>query len=327
MDLITLKRTAAEIAAAAVFELFPDVELWGGGETPTGFSYDLYFPHPINPETVSMIEERMRQIVREKRAIRTLNMVAFSAKEFLKKKGHFARTEDLGDDEEVELIQMGDFVDLSPGPHLKNSAEAAAFKITSIDALPDQGVRIVGCVHTSKDALKYFLKKLAQYKSPEKMGEERGYWLQSPFGLVWKKSGLVVREKLIEVLKSHLFEGAVEVSSPLGSDLDEVHAWLKMGRVAEVKEGQIQINSYGSKGELQEKMISSLHSVAKTLTILGFTASMPPLGRVAEFWVEDGIERQWPIVQVKKDETRVAILVDVERIFALLLEIGKLENQ
>lgn len=321
MDLLAFRRTAAEIAAAAVFELFPDVELWGGSETPTGFAYDFYFPHPIHPETLPMIEERMRQIIRERRPIRTLDMVPFSARELLKKEGHFIRAEELDGEDLVEVIQIGDFTDLCPGPHLKNTAEAAAFKINSVEVLPDRGMRLTGYVHTSKDSLKHFLKKLSQYRSPEKIGEARGYWVQSPYGLIWKRAGIEAKAKLVQTLKEQLCVGAMEVSCPQG-DRDAMHAWLGREKVSEQWGEWLQISVYSNNLEF------SLQSVAKTLTILGFTASMSPLGRETEFWIEDGIERRWPVVQVKKDEARVVILVDVEKIFALLLEMMvTLENQ
>src|SRR3990167_776706 len=147
MDLEVLKRTAAEIAAAAVYELYPDVELLGGEATAIGFFYDFVFPHPIH---LHIIEEKMKQIVREKRVIRTLVMVPFSASELLKSQGHYAQAEKLSGEELVEVIQIDSFHGLSKGPHLNNTVELTAFKI-KVESLPEKRMRIIGWCHRSKD--------------------------------------------------------------------------------------------------------------------------------------------------------------------------------
>lgn len=311
-----MRRTAAEIAAAAVYEIYPNVELWGGGITSTGFFYDFYFPHPIHAH---LIEERMRQIVKEKRPIRTLEMVAFSAGELLKKEGHTARAEEL-EEGLVEIIQIGSFHDLSPGPHLKNTAELAAFKI-SVEALPEKGMRVVGCCHTSKDELKQFLKKVDNYTEPQLRGEKMGLWK----GEIWLPQGLKRRQQLIHFLKEQWFDGALEISGPLEGDRSAMHRSLGKPKVAEVlpREKGIQVSFFGKP---EQEVISSLQSIGKTLTILGFDHSTESLGRGTDFLVEDELGRKWPVVQVKRISRNGSPAVDfyfiaeVEQILALLLE-------
>lgn len=313
-----MRRTAAEIAAAAVYEIYPDVELWGGGETSTGFHYDFYFPHPVHAH---LIEERMRQIVRERRPIRTLEMVSFSAKELLKKEGHAARAEEL-EEGLVEMIQIGAFHDLSPGPHLKNTAELAAFKI-AVETLPDRGLRINGWCHNSKDELKKFLKKLERYTEHPRLGEKMGLWK----GEIWLPRGLERRQLLIDSLKQHWFEGALEVAGPLEGDRTARHRTLGKPKVAEVwthPEAGMQVSFFGRP---ESEMISSLQSIGKTLTILGFDHSTVPSGvGGVDFLIEDELGRKWPVVQLKRVSREGSLAVDfyfaaaVERILALLLE-------
>jgi hypothetical protein len=303
MEPSVLRRTAAEIAAAALVEVYPNVTLLGGGETPLGFAYEFECPHPVQ---LNVLEERMRQIVREKRPIRTLEMVAFSASELLKKEGHCGREVGEG---LVEVIQIGSFHDLSEGPHLKNTAELAAFKIEL-----EEG-RIVGWCASSKEELKKFLKKLSQYTEPEKIGEKMGLWK----GDVWLVKGIEFREKLIRFLKKEWFSQVVEVSSPPGGDPLEFHRKLGKGKVGEVwadpERGQwvLQI-SFFKPGK--EEMISCLQSIGKTLTILGFEPTSLSTG----FEVEDELGRKWPLVQVKKGKGDQVVVVEIEKIISLLLE-------
>ncbi len=320
----TLRRTAAEIAAAAVYELYPDVALLGGSETDVGFVYDFVFPHPIHTH---LIEEKMRQIVREKRPIRTLEMVPFSASELLKAKGLKTRAEAIPDEDLVEIIQMGSFHDLSLGPHLKNTAELAAFKIEA-EALPDQKMRLSGWCHHSKEELKQFLKRLEIYTDPIRLGEMHGFWK----GEIWFSKGLQAREKLIQILKREWFQGAFEILGPFRIDPLALHLAQRKKKVVEVSplspcKTQIWVSFFGPE---KEEEISFLHLIGKTLTILGFDHSIAHVGSRTDFVIEDGMGRKQILVHVERRGKDLQLSAQVESILEGMLEknlIGMLENQ
>ncbi len=297
MNLDTYRRTAAEIAAAAIFEIFPKVELLGGGETSTGFVYHVLFPHPIHKETLDLVEERMRQIIREKRPIKTLEMVPFSASELLKREGHHQRAGELEGEGLVELIQIGSFTDLCEGPHLKNTSELGAFKILSIEPMEEQVVRITGCVYPSKQELKDFLKRFRDYSEINhlKIGQRIGFWLVVEEGIVWTGKGIKAREKLIEFFKRQLWPREIqEISAPLSAARPELYAAIaekmkklplhigeigcwpndswepESGLFENSEETRIQKISYFPPGQIEEETISSLQTIDKTLNILGF---------------------------------------------------------
>jgi hypothetical protein len=210
-------------------------------------------------------------------------------------------------------MQIGNFYDLSDGPHLKNTAELAAFKIQA-EPLPDRGMRITGWCHSSKEALKKYLKKVAHYVEPQELGEKMGLWKDT----VWLPEGLKWRRQLIDFLKKEWFEGAIEVSCE--GDRVALHRALGKPRVAEVVgEKAIQLSFFALP---QEEMISSLQSIGKTLTILGFDHNLVDHA----FVVEDGLERKRPLVEIKKISRKGAATVDlvivaeVDQMFSLLLE-------
>jgi hypothetical protein len=76
----------------------------------------------------------------------------------------------------------------------------------------------------------------------------------------------------------------------------------------------------------EEVVISCLHSIAKTLTILGFDHSTIHEGRETAYVVEDGIGRCHPVVQVKRISRKgsravdITIAAEVEQMLSLLLE-------
>jgi hypothetical protein len=322
LDLSILRRTAAELVAAAICELFPGVELLGGGETSSGFFYEFRFSHPLHAH---QIEEKMREMIKERRPIRTLEMVAFSAAELLKKEGHQVRLQELEglDKELVELIQIGSFYDLCEGPHLKNTAEIAAFKI-ELQSLPEGVWRVEGWGHYSKELLKQFLKKLSQYTDPQKLGEKMGFWQ----GSVWLAPGLAVKSKLLRKLKEFLAEDALEVSAPKTSDRMELLRALNRPKLVEVltcEQGETQLQTIFF-NQNEKECISSLQSIGKTLTMLGFDHSTLSKGREADYLVEDELGVRWPVIHVKKVPYKGSRNVDleitagVEKIFSLLLE-------
>jgi hypothetical protein len=323
MDLICLRRSAAELAAAAVFELYPNVELLGGADTPTGFLCDLHFPHPVHPDTLKLIEEKMRQIVREARPVKTLEMHIVSAKEFLKKEGHLRRIEELEEEEGelVELIQIGSFHNLSPGPHVKNSAELGAFKMDPIEILGDSEIRLTGYVYPSKQELKDFLKRLQTYVDPIDLGEWVGLWKEIKGTRVWLDKGIALRKTLLSFLKKKLWVGAIEVS---GGHHEIIAQKMGVLRVGEIEEEDLILNSFPK--EPTSELNSLLQLVEKTLIILGFKfawnrAALITPSTPAIFEVEDGLGRKWPVVTVEADGKKaISVRVPIEINLSLLLE-------
>lgn len=285
----SLQRTAAEVLAAAVFEMFPEVVLLGGSETASGFYYDFYFPHPLNPELPFQIEERMRQIVKEERGISKQEMVGVSAKEFLKSKGHFERAESVEGPGLYTILRMGSFIDLVFGAVLKNSSEVSHFKIFPPVSMEDQKIRIWGVACESKESLKNFLKKKKSYEQTrhERIGELRKFWTMIDGKFVWLKDGLEARRRLSSLLKENFFPESMEVGCPNSSDRHLLHnKILKQKNVRAVLE-EFLIHTEKSSVEdtglfepreakaIQittsiENAISFLQSIGKTLNILGF---------------------------------------------------------
>src|SRR3989344_2475165 len=197
-----IRRTAAVLTAASLYEMLPGLELLGGGETDTGFFYQFFYIHPIVPEIPRMIEERMRQIVREERPLREMVMVACSAKELLLKRGHPAAVdalEELEPKELVSLLRIGDFVDLAEGPFCPSLDEVGAFQILSIQSLGDQEHRVEGCAAASKDVLKALTRKLASYAENNHLvlGQKLGLWKWFGSRILWLEKGPRARQELI----------------------------------------------------------------------------------------------------------------------------------
>ena len=270
-----------------------------------GFVYEFQAEFPLPPESERLIEEKMRQIIREQREIRILEMVPFSARELLLKEGHFIRAEQLSGDGLVEIVQIGPFIDVSDDPHyLSSSSQLGAFKIWPFEDLKEGFFRLSGCACSDKEALKTFLKKLRLYRENNHivLGEVRGFWRILDEQMIWLSAGLEEKRRILKILKDSICAEALEVSFPdRNSALElrkalfkEMRSPLLIAEIYEVprpfchreaglfpgEEGtQIQID-YFSSFELEEKKLSSsLQLVGKTLTILGLPYQLRLSGR------------------------------------------------
>jgi hypothetical protein len=205
------------------------------------------------------------------------------------------------------------------------------------------------------------LKKWAAYprKRHEKLGEIKHFWKIYEEGLVWQPEGLRIRKRLVDCLRENVFPGALEVRSPKGSDLrQKILCDLQVEAVAEIVcfEGESNLQEDAGllsprEGESLEittslkKITSCLQSIAKTLTILGFSYAVclvgsrrnpvlvealekfgkpfekvPGEGSRIDFLVADGLGRVWSAASITAKEF-VVVQVLVERNMALLLEL------
>ena len=298
----------------------------------------------------------MRQIIREARAIRTLEMAPLSAFELLKKEGHTEQCQMLEAVEGnlVEVIEIGSFHQLSEGPHLDNTGQLAAFKLLSLTQLSDEGIRIQGAAAFSKEDLKKFLKLLAAFEKENyrQIGQQKGFWKCWDEGLVWLERGLEARRQV----QNLFFQEApfVEFSGdfdPMTTFFRRDYCQLKRGSFPDLRHScyAIQKTNFSPPEDFLKRIISSLHSIYKILIMLGFDCWVRTCGNrrdwkgvifpdemkveriegaesCIEIMVEDSILRPIRIVLMKRlkktSESAVVFVCEafVERILALLLE-------
>ena len=125
------RHSTAHLMAAAVTELFPEAQCGIGPPVDDGFFYDFLTARPFTPEDLGAIEERMRQIAKQKRPIERRLLPKPEALALFDKKGQSLKCELIREKagEVVQCYAMGDFVDFCLGPHLGSTGEIVAFKL------------------------------------------------------------------------------------------------------------------------------------------------------------------------------------------------------
>src|SRR3972149_2158298 len=124
-DLFILRRSAAEMLALALVELFPEIQLKGGEETRSGFYYDFSSPFLLQRALFPLVEEKMRALKKEGRTIERIEMLPQIAHNYFLQNNqrHLAKKAGSASTPLLQLLRIGEFVDLSSGPLLPRSEE------------------------------------------------------------------------------------------------------------------------------------------------------------------------------------------------------------
>ncbi len=308
-SLTPLNQTAAVLMAAAACELFPGVLFIEGQGTPDRFFCDFVFPFTFQPDFITLIEERMRLIVREKREVKSLEMMPENAAAMLRHRGQPLAAEALLLVERalVELCQIGDFAALAPAPFLDELA-IPHLKIFEGFPLPSQSpgpvkIRIVGAAAPEKDVLKKIAKQPpVSSRFHQTLSEEMQLLASLEEGLwTWRPRGEVIRQQLIALLKKECDKENFEwIATPAafleegrGEPLTRAHreyafrfGAARVAEVALIENLDSYTNSLGFLSprvcfadrahifcpdeKLLEESISSLQFIRKIPKILGF---------------------------------------------------------
>jgi threonyl-tRNA synthetase len=181
-----IRHSCAHVLAAALKRLFPGTRLGVGPPVEDGFYYDVQPPRPITAEDLPALEAEMRRIVEAAQPfVRAQLSIADATRLFRERDEPFkveiiAGAAALGD-AEVSTYTNGDFVDLCRGPHVGNTKDIGAFKLTTLagaywrgDEKNPQLTRIYGTAWETQAELDAYLHRLAEAEKRDhrKLGRE-----------------------------------------------------------------------------------------------------------------------------------------------------------
>lgn len=292
------KCSASYLLAIAIHSLFPKAELIRSQTDEIGFSYSCYFPFVFSQDFFSLIEERMRQLVKEKFPIVVKEMVFSCARQyFLDKRQHHLISQIRKEDGLIRFFEYENMILLCDGEIHESFADLSHVKLYDFHSSSDGACEILGLIANDKISLKQQLKsiKLGKRNSHLHIGEAHEMFSVLDQGIFWHAKGLQFKQKLLDLLikeKKHLdFEW---VETPSNIDFSENHKQLfllqksvpyrcfeyQRVRIEEapihpskglftVKEYTKEISSiFCLKEEMQRECISSLHFIQKISTIL-----------------------------------------------------------
>lgn len=223
--------TSAHIMALAVQRLHPDVKFAIGPAIDNGFYYDFDTEHRFTPEDLEAIEKEMAKIVKEGHILRRFVMDRDEALEKYRKEDEVYKVdliENFPEGEEISFYELGEFIDLCRGPHLRDIKKVKALKLLSIAGAYWRGdennkmlQRIYGTTFERKKELEDYLKRLeeAEKRDHRKLGKEMKLFsmhLEGPGFPFFHPKGMILRNLLERYWKEeHDKADYGEISTPM----------------------------------------------------------------------------------------------------------------
>src|ERR1700691_6085331 len=214
------RHSAAHLLAAAVLELYPNVQLGIGPPIENGFFYEFVREEPFTPEDLEKIEAKMREIAakdvpNERKFIPKLEAVEIYRKSNQQFKCELV--EEKATDPMVSFYTTGNFIDFCRGPHIPSTGRIKAFKLTNVAGAYWKGKegnpqvqRIYGLCFIDQKELDEHVDKLEEAKRRDhrKLGQELDLFsIQDEAGpglISWHPKGGIIRRIMEDWLRTEL---------------------------------------------------------------------------------------------------------------------------
>lgn len=234
----TFWHSSAHLLAEAVQEIYPEAKFGIGPPVENGFYYDIDFgDQTISQEDLPEIEEKMIELARKKSEFKRREVSKEEALEYYKKEKKNEYKVDLLKDLEdntITFYTQGNFTDLCKGPHIPDTGEIKAVKLTNLagaywrgDVNSKQLTRIYGISFPKQKLLQQYIEQVEEAKKRDhkKLGKELGIYQMDPLvgsGLpLWLPNGTILRRTLEAFLRDEQKRrGYKEVITPHIATID-----------------------------------------------------------------------------------------------------------
>ena len=246
--------SASHLMAQAVKQLYPGAKVTIGPAVPEGFYYDFDVEKPFTEEDLPKIEDKMRELAKERIPIVHRWLDRQEALELFRQRGETYKVEIIEGlpDEKISVYEQGGFTDVCRGPHVPHTGFLRAVKLLSVAGAYWHGdeknrmlSRLYGVAFPDKDRLKAHLAMLEQAKARDhrKLGPALDLFSfhedAGPGLLFWHPKGATVR-RLLQLYweQEHLAAGYQLVVTPhIGRD----QLWRRSGHLDYYRENMFLI--------------------------------------------------------------------------------------
>ena len=246
-ELERIRHSCAHVLATAILRIWPNAQFAAGPPVETGFYYDVDLDHRISPEDFPRIEEEMRKVVEAADPFVRSSISRDAAME-LGRNGRLAALSDrpepsrfkldilerIPEGEEISLYQNGDFIDLCAGPHVPQTDDIRAFRLTHVasayyrgDENNPQLQRLYGTAFPSQEAMDSHFAMLEEAKKRDhrKLGADLHlFHIDESVGqglILWLPRGAIIRQQLQNFISEELGrQGYQQVFTPHIGRLD-----------------------------------------------------------------------------------------------------------
>ena len=226
-----LRHSTAHLLAQAIKQLYPEAQITIGPVIEDGFYYDIAFERPFTPEDLEKLEQCMAQLAKSGQAVERQELSRDEAIALFEGMGEHYKVQiikDLPADEKLTAYKQGDFIDLCRGPHVVNTSQLQAFKLTKLagaywrgDSKNEMLQRIYGTAWANKKELKAYLERIEEAKKRDHREIAKKmdlYHIQpeAPGQIFWHPNGWAIIKAMREYLRMRQRQaGYQEINTPL----------------------------------------------------------------------------------------------------------------
>ncbi|GAB4375573.1 MAG: threonine--tRNA ligase [Salibacteraceae bacterium] len=213
----TMWHSSAHLMAEALEALYPGIKFAIGPPIENGFYYDVDFgPYEFSEADLPKIEEKMRELARQKNPYIRKEVPKAEAIEYFKQKEDPYKLELIEEleDGQITFYTQGNFTDLCRGPHIPHTGYIKAIKLLNVAGAYWRGdekrpmlTRIYGITFPKRAELDEYLHKLeeARKRDHRKLGKDLELFTfdddVGPGLPLWLPKGAFIIEKLEELAK------------------------------------------------------------------------------------------------------------------------------
>lgn len=177
------RHTCAHVMAEAVQNLYPEAKLTIGPAIDNGFYYDFDMPS-LSREDLDNIEKEMKKIIKKGDKLERYTLSKEEAVKLMTERNEPYKVEMINEHPDTDTLtfyKQGDFIEFCAGPHLMNTKQIKAFKLTSSSGAYWRGdehnkmlTRIYGTAFNKKQDLEEYLAYLEDIKNRDhnKLGRD-----------------------------------------------------------------------------------------------------------------------------------------------------------
>lgn len=261
-----VRHSLAHVLALAVKNFYPKAKFGIGPIIENGFYYDIDIGKTLSLEDLPKIEKEMREIIKKELSFKKSNVSLKQASKVFKDLNQTYKVELIKDLEKygttvedekdkvkskkiksVSLYQLGDFIDLCRGPHVKNTKELPlSFKLVKVSGAYWRGKetnsmlqRIMGVAFAKEKELQDYLCQIeeAEKRDHRKLGKDLDLFSFHNEGVgfpFFHPKGMVLRNLLEDYWKKeHQKNGYEEIKTPI---LLSKSLWMQSGHWDHYKE-------------------------------------------------------------------------------------------
>ena len=223
---------AAQVLANAIKNIYPRSKLAMRPTIENGFYYDVFFEKPISFESLELIENEMKKIVKRGNKINKTFKSKQEAIHLFQSRKEKYKVEIINfssQENDFQIYEQEDskFFDLCRGPHLPSLKFVGAFKLTKLagaywkgDSKNEMLQRIYGTAWRNEKKLKNHLTMLdeAEKRDHRKIGKKLDLFHlqeQAAGSVFWHSKGWFIYRKIMEYMRARLSEAKYEeVNTP-----------------------------------------------------------------------------------------------------------------